>query len=1131
MKNKKRFLSLILVLTMIATMFVAVSPVVQADVTTYSIPISKDTYIEGTSNVNYGSSTELKLALGGAKAANTRIPYFQFTLPADTVVQNIASAKLKLKIKTTNLNQSSGGKGPSDETAVVYIAPTDWEEMVLNATNAPERGSEIMRTVISQGAAVNSWIEFDITNYVKSKQAGDDIAVSIELTATAALSFYSREDAEENRPYIEVTANPEQPVIDAANAINIDTEGAIPGYKLTSATTFRLPVSSINNTTISWSSDDPCISVQDDGSGTYTPPAVSKICNLTATVTNGTATVTRVFKITCLNNENAVAPDNLIALYTFDAFAEDGNVPDASGNGNNAIVLNDNASLTLENGAVRFPGNQGDGQIGAALKLPDNFNNQITDNYTISMWIKPEALGNTTSRLFDLGSKGSSGDNLMNSIFVQYQDNGTLYMRDRTKGTSAENYAMGNYVFTDKWYLVTMIHNNGTTTLYIDGAETLKIEKGSAAEMRSLGELGDTSGLANGLFIGRTQWAYGNRDNINGNQDFKGLMDDIRIYSRALTYEEVLYLYENSDTFASNKMPSNVSVVPTSTTAAVSWEAVDGATGYNVYRAEAEAGPYTKIITNQAGTTVRDRELEPLKQYYYRVSSVSEAGESALTLPVSCTTTDRETNPSTLSCTSKTIPNVVLSWESVTGATGYKLYRSNTEDGEATLIYSGTATSYTDSSIVAGGIYYYKMTYLNVADEESDKSNTVRVIPVYEGAPEIVLDSVDYTLYKRRTHNTVLSLLNGDTSSDITSDATFASSDNNIASVNSVGVVTGINEGTATITVTYGGKAYYANVTVKEDMVLWYKFDEASGTVVNDASGHEKHGTVYGGAVWIANEGLSLDGVDDYVQMPNGILKDITDITVSAKVFVKTDNDRPTWIFSFCSVNDAMVEGSRYFGLLEDSSGKFRSSISVNRWTGEQTVNKESAMVRGQWKTITVTLSGDTGRIYEDGVLVAESTNIKLDPKDIEETIANYIGKCSYPDKMLKAVITDFRIYNRALSAEEIALLSSDFEISTKFNLGTLQANKQLQATVNINNTTGYAQNIIAIMALYDENNTLLDVAYDAESIADGARAELTPSFTLPSNVNGCKVKVFVWEGSNINSSDMKPVSGVFTLN
>ena len=71
------------------------------------------------------------------------------------------------------------------------------------------------------------------------------------------------------------------------------------------------------------------------------------------------------------------------------------------------------------------------------------------------------------------------------------------------------------------------------------------------------------------------------------------------------------------------------------------------------------------------------------------------------------------------------------------------------------------------------------------------------------------------------------------------------------------------------------------------------------------------------------------------------------------------------------------------------------------------------------WHHVAVTISGDTGRMYVDGVLRATNTSMTIDPIDLATTL-NYIGKSQWPDPEFDGLIDELKIYNYALSTVEI---------------------------------------------------------------------------------------------------------------
>jgi fibronectin type 3 domain-containing protein len=61
-------------------------------------------------------------------------------------------------------------------------------------------------------------------------------------------------------------------------------------------------------------------------------------------------------------------------------------------------------------------------------------------------------------------------------------------------------------------------------------------------------------------------------------------------------------------------------------------------------------------------------------------------------------------------------PECVITWNALTGATGYTVYRSDTADGTYTLkqtLTGSASTTWTDTGVTAGSTYYYKVAAVN----------------------------------------------------------------------------------------------------------------------------------------------------------------------------------------------------------------------------------------------------------------------------------------------------------------------------------------------------------------------------------------------------------------------------------
>lgn len=239
-------------------------------------------------------------------------------------------------------------------------------------------------------------------------------------------------------------------------------------------------------------------------------------------------------------------------------------------------------------------------------------------------------------------------------------------------------------------------------------------------------------------------------------------------------------------------------------------------------------------------------------------------------------------------------------------------------------------------------------------------------------------------------------------------------------------------------------------------LVAHYPLTETTGTTAADASGAGRNATIAGGATLTGGEGVRLDGVDDHVRLPDNILAGLNSITVSTEVLVRSEQATPYFIWG---MGNAATSNSGT-GYLMTTGNAYRASITTGNWSGEQNTTSGSNLARGTWKTLTYTLDDatDTARLYLDGVQVAVNTGVTVKPGAIGggSTVANYLGRSNYAaDRYLAGSVRDFRIYDAALSAQEVAALhpadgtrvQRDAAALSLGDLSALTANLTLPAT------------------------------------------------------------------------------------
>jgi putative cell wall-binding protein len=207
-----------------------------------------------------------------------------------------------------------------------------------------------------------------------------------------------------------------------------------------------------------------------------------------------------------------------------------------------------------------------------------------------------------------------------------------------------------------------------------------------------------------------------------------------------------------------------------------------------------------------------------------------------------------------------------------------------------------------------------------------------------------------------------------------------------------------------------------------EGEILRYDFTDGSGTVLHDRSGNGQDGTIMGGAGF-ADGALTLDGNDDYVDLPDNLLTGVTDATVQADVWV--DDAQSGAYFIYGLGNTVSGVGNGY---LFTTGNAYRTSLATGNWTTEQTVSQGSNLPRGRWAHLTYVLQDTTATLYLDGVAVASGT-VTTDPGDIGGgvTTANYLGRSNYDaDRKFSGKFREFAIYNRALSPAEVLAASGN---------------------------------------------------------------------------------------------------------
>src|SRR5580692_397682 len=90
--------------------------------------------------------------------------------------------------------------------------------------------------------------------------------------------------------------------------------------------------------------------------------------------------------------------------------------------------------------------------------------------------------------------------------------------------------------------------------------------------------------------------------------------------------------------------PSGLTATAANAQVSLSWSASTSATRYNVKRSTTSGGPYS-TLSSPTATTYADTSVSNATKYFYVVSAVNSAGESANSAEISATPTAPQTPP------------------------------------------------------------------------------------------------------------------------------------------------------------------------------------------------------------------------------------------------------------------------------------------------------------------------------------------------------------------------------------------------------------------------------------------------------------------------------------------------------
>jgi len=202
-----------------------------------------------------------------------------------------------------------------------------------------------------------------------------------------------------------------------------------------------------------------------------------------------------------------------------------------------------------------------------------------------------------------------------------------------------------------------------------------------------------------------------------------------------------------------------------------------------------------------------------------------------------------------------------------------------------------------------------------------------------------------------------------------------------------------------------------------------WKFDDGAGGVAADSAG-VNNGTLHGGPTWVeglTSGALSFDGEDDYVSISSVGALATDSVTVEAWIRLEDTSGLNNPI-----VTQHLPTHKGYYLYVNEN----KPSFSLVGGRPFPLVTSPNTIDRGQWYHIAGTNDGSNIKIYVNGQLKATTDSTGSTGADYDATIGVDDRSSTY----FEGLIDDVRIYNRALSAEELEESPANIDLVERWN-------------------------------------------------------------------------------------------------
>ncbi len=721
--------------------------------------------------------------------------------------------------------------------------------------------------------------------------------------------------------------------------------------------------------------------------------------------------------VTCfclfLANPLIAQDESLVGWWKLDETS--GNIAvDSSGNGNDGVISGDPEFVAgWVDGAIKFDG------IDDSVNCGNNEIFDITDELTLAVWVNANDIGSGEDNPW-LGKGDTSY--MIKNFRTGYDLEFFIY----DGGWFSAHYAVDDSL-NGEWHHVAGTYDGSLLQMYLDGVA------GEDAFLDHIGNIDITD--------------YDVRIGMNSQEETRfsnAILDDCRIYNRALSADEIFAIMAGDIRLAWRPRPAN-GTVDVSLDAKLAWNPgiIDQETNERYNEHHIYIGTVLEDVnTATEPTAILDvNEYTPILNYdttyYWRVDEVSDADpQSPIKGDVWSFTTANFVVVEDFESYSDFPPDeIFMTWVDGWGDT------SNGSTAGYPAPDFVIDEHYLEGDIVHGGDWSMPLFYANGSSGLSEVTKTLTTVRNWT-VDDVITLTLFYYGFLSNDPDPMYVALNGDAvivNDDLRAAQAvewarwdillqdFADMGVNLTNVNTMSI--GFGDKANPAPGGGSGHVFFDDIRLyrsapedkeprpeaidpgTDNLVALYSFENN----LNDGSGNGLNGTISGNPMYvdgITGMGMSLDGVNDYINLGNNAMFDISEqITLAAWVNTEDSGDG--------AHNPYISKGDTAYAIKHASGNTIQFFIYDGAWYSANFGVNDS--FNGNWHHVAGTYDGAEVKLYVDGVLAATTPHEgSIEVQEFNVTIGtNFEAE----GRFYWGVIDEAHIYNRALTINEVVYL------------------------------------------------------------------------------------------------------------